>query len=146
MASWSEFAEQDPTFAALGKSRLAGRVSYLATIRPDGGPRVHPVTPIIGEQLFLFMEPTSPKGQDLQRDGRFTLHCGVEDSNGGEGEFYVRGRAMLVTDSSVRTQAVQAASYTPRERYLLFVLSVEFAFFNRYTEDGPQSQRWEVLK
>jgi hypothetical protein len=53
------------------------------------------VTPIIGEQLFLFMEPTSPKGQDLQRDPRDTLPCAVEDSSGGEGEFYVRGQTIL---------------------------------------------------
>ncbi len=144
MISWSEFSNQVPVLGAFGKARFQSGVAYLATVREDGGPRVHPVTPIVGEQLFLFMEPTSPKGKDLQRDGRYTLHCGVEDSNGGNGEFYVRGRATLVTDPAIRAQAVQAASYTPRERYILFVLSLEFAFMNQYTEDGPQSQRWEA--
>jgi hypothetical protein len=39
------------------------------------------VTPILGEnRLFIFMEPTSPKGHDLRRDGRYTLHCSVADS------------------------------------------------------------------
>jgi hypothetical protein len=37
-------------------------VAYLGTLRADGSPRVNPVTPIVGEQLFLFMEPTSLKG------------------------------------------------------------------------------------
>jgi hypothetical protein len=35
----------------------------------------------------------SVKGKDIQRDDRYPLHCSVEDSNGGEGEFYVRGHA-----------------------------------------------------
>src|SRR5215510_3544343 len=99
MTSWQEFTQQAPELAAFGKTRLQGRVAYLGTIRADGDPRVHPVTPIIGdEHLFLFMEPTSPKGKDLQRDARYTLHCSVEDSSGGGGEFYVRGQATLNTD------------------------------------------------
>jgi hypothetical protein len=103
---------------------------------------VHPVTPILGEQLFLFMEPTSPKGKDLQRDGRYTLHCSVADSDGGEGEFYVRGRAARTDDPILREQAVQAASYAPQDRYILFVFSIDFAFMNIYTNSEPHSQRW----
>lgn len=91
MASWEEFTQQAPELAVFGKARFESGVAYLGTLRADGGPRVHPVTPIIGEHLFLFMEPTSPKGKDLQRNARYTLHCSVEDSSGGGGEFYVRG-------------------------------------------------------
>jgi hypothetical protein len=101
MTSWSEFSRLAPELAAFGEARFRSGVAYLGTLRADGGPRVHPVTPILGEQLFLFMEPTSPKGKDLQRDDRYALHCSVADSNGGEGEFYVRGRAILTTDHLV---------------------------------------------
>jgi hypothetical protein len=142
MTSWQEFAQQVPAFAAFGQARFAGGVAYLGTVRADGGPRVHPVTPIIGEQLFLFMEPTSPKGKDLQRDVRYTLHCAVENSEGGDGEFYVRGRATLTTDPRMREQAVQAAAYAPQDRYILFVLTVEFAFMNQYVDGAPHVQRW----
>ncbi len=145
MASWAEFAKRAPELAAFGAQRLGGdRAAYLGTLRPDGGPRVHPVTPILGEQLFLFMEPTSPKGKDLQRDPRYTLHCGVEDSSGGKGEFYVRGRAQLATDPERRARAVEAATYDPAERYILFVLSVEFAFMNIYEDGEPHPRRWEA--
>ncbi len=143
MATWAEFAQQAPELADFGKMRFASGVAYLATVRPDGSPRVHPVTPIIGEQLFLFMEPTSPKGKDLQRDGRYALHCAVENSNGGSGEFHVRGRAMLTSDPVLRAQAVGAASYEPAERYILFVLSVEAAFKNTYDESGSHPVRWQ---
>ena len=143
MTSWLQFEQQAPELAAFGRARFGGGVAYLGTVRGDGGPRVHPVTPIIGEQLFLFMEPTSPKGQDLRRDGRYTLHCTVEDMGGGGGEFYVRGRAALSDDPDLRRQATAAASYEAAERYILFVLSVEFAFMNRYEADGAVSQRWK---
>lgn len=142
MTSWQEFAQQAPELAAFGNGRFQSGVAYLGTVRADGGPRVHPVTPIMGEQLFLFMEPTSPKGKDLQRDGRYTLHCAVADSGGGEGEFYVRGRATLIDDPVVRAQAVQASNYAPQERYILFVLTVEFAFMNQYIEGQPTVRRW----
>ena len=144
MSSWHEFTQQAPEFAKFGQSRFTSGVAYLGTIRPDGGPRVHPVTPIMGEELFLFMEPTSPKGKDLQRDPRYSLHCSVEDSGGGGGEFYVRGRAMLVDDPLLREQAVQAASYAPQERYILFVLAVEFAFMNVYIEGEAHPKRWRA--
>jgi hypothetical protein len=144
MTSWLEFAHQSPQFAEFGKIRFQSGVAYLGTLRTDGSPRVHPVTPIMGEQLFLFMEPTSPKGKDLQRDGRYTLHCAVADSNGGEGEFYVRGRATLINDPLIRAQAIQASSYVPQEQYILFILTVEFAFMNRYIEGKSHAQRWEA--
>src|SRR5512142_2361985 len=127
MASWAEFAEQAPELAAFGAARFQSGVAYLGTLRADGSPRVHPVTPIPGEQLFLFMEPTSPKGKDLQRDGRYSLHCSVENMSGGGGEFYVSGRATLSDDPVLREQAARAAPYTPQETYLLFVLSIEAA-------------------
>ena len=142
MASWMEFAQQAPQLAAFGLSRFQSGVAYLGTVRPDGGPRVHPVTPIIAAELFLFMEPGSPKGQDLKRDPRFVLHCAVEDSSGGGGEFYVRGQGLLSGDATLREQAVRASSYAPQDHYILFVFSIEFAFMNRYVEGGSDSLRW----
>jgi hypothetical protein len=144
MSSWKDFAEQAPEFATFGAARFGSEVAYLGTVREDGGPRVHPVTPIIGEQLFLFMEPTSPKGKDLQRDGRYTLHCSVEDSGGGGGEFYVRGRATFTDDPLIREQAVQASSYVPQPHYILFVLTVEFAFMNNYVAGRATPRRWQA--
>ncbi|MEQ8674724.1 MAG: hypothetical protein RLP44_27245 [Aggregatilineales bacterium] len=145
MTDWKTFAEIAPDMAAFGTDRFRNGVAYLGTLRADGSPRVHPVTPIIGDELFLFMEPTSPKGKDLQRDARYTLHCSVEDSSGGGGEFYVRGRAFLADDPLTRENAVQASSYAPRDRYILFVLKVEFAFMNVYDANGkPNTRRWQT--
>ena len=144
MTIWIEFAQQAPTLADFGKARFQSGVAYLGTLRADGSPRVHPVTPIIGEQLFLFMEPTSPKGKDLQRDPRYTLHCAVENSSGGVGEFYVTGQATLSTDPLLRAQAVQASSYVPQERYILFVLTIDTAFMNQYVDGKANILRWRA--
>lgn len=143
MATWGDFAAAAPDLARFGQDRLTSGVAYLATIRKDGAPRVHPVTPIIGfGRLFLFMEPTSPKGFDLRRDSRYALHCAVENNEGGQGEFYVTGRASPVEDADTRALAVQASSYSPADRYILFELSVETAASTVYTGDGPRRQRW----
>ena len=54
MATWQEFATDEPRMAALGEKMLLlgdtgtgllGGLAYLATIRKDGGPRVHPISP-----------------------------------------------------------------------------------------------------
>lgn len=145
MTTWDEFAKHAPELAAFGNARLNGRVSYLGTVRENGLPRVHPVTPIISaERLFLFMEPTSPKGKDLERVGHYALHAGVEDSSGGQGEFYVRGTATRVHDPVLREEATKASGYEPKPHYILFTLSVEYAFSNVYGTDGaPTVRRWQ---
>jgi nitroimidazol reductase NimA-like FMN-containing flavoprotein (pyridoxamine 5'-phosphate oxidase superfamily) len=144
MNTWGEISNAAPELAAQAERRLKGRVSYLATVQKDGAPRVHPVTPIIGGgQLFIFMEPTSPKGNDLRRDGRYALHCGVEDNDGGEGEVIVSGRATLVADPMVRAAAMSAATYAPKERYILFALEVESALATTYEGDKPVRIRWQ---
>jgi hypothetical protein len=146
MTAWKDFARQAPELAAFGEKRFGSGVAYLGTLREDGSPRVHPVTPIIGDELYLFMEPTSPKRRDLLRDPRYTLHCAVEDSSGGNGEFYVRGRAALSEDPQVRAEATKASSYKPADRYILFVFSVEFAFMNTYVKGSPNVKRWQATR
>jgi hypothetical protein len=92
--SWQNLVDGNPELAAYGAKRFEGRVGYLATVDEKGSPRAHPVSPrVIQNRLLIFMYPTSPKAHDLQRDGRYALHCAVEDREGGEGEFYVRGKA-----------------------------------------------------
>lgn len=144
MATWGGFAEADPELAAFGVSRFEStQVAYLATVRKDGSPRVHPFTPIIGGgRLFVFMEPTSPKGHDLRRDGRYALHSLVSDQDGTSGEFAISGQAMLVDDPAIRAVAAQAASYTVEDRYILFELTVERALSTVYEGGQPIRRQW----
>ena len=144
--SWGDLVAADPALAAHGRARLHGRVSYLATIRADGSPRVHPVTPdVTATALYVFMEPTSPKGHDLRRYPRYALHGGVEDNEGGEGEFLVTGRATLVDDATERATAAAASPYQPvADRYILFRLVVEHAMRTTYADGGPVRERWDA--
>jgi hypothetical protein len=90
------------------------------------------------------MEPTSPKGHDLRRDDRYAMHCAVESSSGGSGEFVISGRARLVEDPALRQVATQASSYPPAERYILFELSLEQASSTIYDGGSPVRKRWRV--
>jgi hypothetical protein len=142
--SWQKLMDDDRELAEIGRQRLHGRVSYLATARKNGAPRVHPVTPFTGAgRLFLFMEPASPKGLDIQRGSHYALHCGVEDNEGGGGEFYVWGEGQLISDSETRDLATQYCPYKPAERYVLYELQVERAMATTYGDTGPIRHRWQ---
>ncbi len=144
MGTWSDFAASDPGLAAFGEARFKdAEVAYLATVRVDGSPRVHPVTPFIGHgRLFLFTGPFSPKGQDLRRHGRYALHSLVTDQHGTPGEFFVHGRAQPVDDAESREIASAAAPYRAEEEYILFELTVEGASSTVYDGDLPVRCHW----
>lgn len=143
MFNWLQFEQAELDLAAFGRERLSSRVAYLATIRADGGPRVHPVTPIIGGgHLYVYMEPTSPKGRDLQRDPRYALHCSVENWEGGGGEFVIHGQALPITDPQIRAEYDSYASYKPKERYILFELLLERVLATTYLDGAPVRRRW----
>jgi hypothetical protein len=89
------------------------------------------------------MWPTSPKGHDLRRDGRYAMHCSVTDSSGEGGEFLITGTAKVVEDDEARTLAAEAASYEVVERYVLFELEVDTAFSTVYGDDDePVREKW----
>ena len=106
VVSWAEFQRLRPDLAEAGRRLLyqfGVGLGFLATIRADGGPRLHPMCPLVTEDALLgFLHP-SPTRQDLHRDGRYTLHCFPPDDN--EDAFVVSGRAMLITDPGRRQQA-----------------------------------------
>jgi hypothetical protein len=144
MVRWSDFALVAPELAAFGAERLLRPPAYLATVTVDGGARVHPVTPIVSSAgLYVFMEPTSPKGRDLRERRRFAMHNGVPDTAGSGGEFFVSGEGVAVDDAAVRAEVVAASSYEPAERYVLFELLVGAARANGYDDVVlPEPSRW----
>ncbi len=146
MSTWGEFAGQEPELASFGAARLAAAPAYLATVRRSGAPRVHPVTPIVAlDGLFLFMEPTSPKGADLRERGWYALHSGVPDNQGSGGEFAVSGTGVAVDDPVVRAAVAGAAPYDPADRYVLFELQVSQARCNGYGDVTlPSPKTWSI--
>ena len=145
-ATWGDFADDEPELAAFVAERLQTAPAYLATVRASGPPRVHPVTPIItADGLYLFMEPTSPKGADLRERGWFALHNGVPDHAGTGGEASLSGTAHLVTDDAVRATAAAAARYQPADRYVLYELGPTEAQCKSYGDTTlPERRRWHA--
>ena len=143
--SWKTLAAQQPELATFGVARLHGQVSYLATIRADGSPRLHPMTPIIGAgRLFVFMEPTSPKGLDLQRDGRYAIHCAVSDNSGKSGEFGITGRAQLTSGAETRQVAMAHATYPVADRYVLYEFEIASASATTYPDGKAMRRNWKA--
>ena len=146
--SWGDFAKLEPELARFGVEKLHGKPSYLATVRRNGLPRVHPVTPIISPLgLYLFMEPTSPKRKDLLATGWFSLHNGVPDNAGSGGEFSATGRGLFIDDPDMWSHAAEACSYTPLDRYIVFELQLSEARCHGYGDvPMPTTQRWSATQ
>lgn len=142
MASWSEFAADEPRLAraihALMHQYGPG-LGYLATVRADGGPRVHPVSPVISHNgLFCFVVD-SPKRRDLERDGRYALHSfPPEDS---DDEAYVAGRAEPVSDPRLIEAIAANLRAERRVDWRLFELTVEVAMIARRA-GAPEVRIW----
>lgn len=143
--SWKVFEKQAPGLAQLAHKKLDRKIAYLATIKKDGSPRLHPVTPFIGHgMLFIFTEPSSPKIRDLNRDGRYAVHCSV----GGDGpltEVLISGEAVVISNSGVRRKQAEriAASPVVADNYVLFEFQVRQVLVVEYDEERrPVVRRW----
>jgi hypothetical protein len=121
-ATWARFEDEAPDMAAVAERLWPGiaalhrgeappeeepcfSISYLATVRADGAPRLHPFCPILaGGRLFAAIPWSSPKGHDLRRDARCVIHAlpGPEDD-----ELCIRARARDVSsDGAIRALVV----------------------------------------
>ena len=143
LVSWGVFEKQAPEMALFGKRRLDGQVAYLATVREDQRPRLHPVTPVIGEgHCFLFVEPSTPKAKDLLENGCFSLHCAMNDSSGSSGEFIVNGDVLLTEREEQRALARSICSYGPANKALLFELKINEVHEIQYQFGRSQRKKW----
>ena len=143
--SWKEFEARAPELAHFGKDRLHGNVSYLATLRKNNLPRLHPVTPLIGEsQLYLFMEPTSPKGKDLERGSAYVLHSSVADNDGSNGEVLLTGYGRRVGDAASWEQANSLTTDKADTHHVLFEFGITEAFSTVYRDDDTVRTRWKM--
>ena len=144
MMTWGEFAAAGPDLAEAGAALLYQHgvgLAFLATTRPDGGPRVHPMCPLLtADGVFAFIVP-SPKQRDLRRDGRYAIHSFPCPEN--EDAFYLVGRARLVDDAAIREpmarQFVEERSQfpvAPPDQDALFEFGIDSCLLTRTTGHG----------
>jgi hypothetical protein len=150
MATWGEFAADAPDLAEAGRRlfyQYGPGLGFLATVAPDGAPRLHPVCPVVaGEGLYILVVP-SPKAADLERDGRYALHAFLPEEV--EEEFEVTGRAQRVDDLAVRARVAAAYHAPVPDDHILFSLDVERVLHAGYRFRGdwpPTYTRWPRAK
>ena len=134
---WSELEGAAPELAAEGRRLLYQfglGLGFLATIRPDGGPRLHPFCPIVAEGGLWGFIGSSPKRADLRRDGRYAVHSFPPEQV--DDEFCVDGHAVEIDDPAT-IAAVRAAYEAPIQSAdeVLFELRIVRALLATY---GPR--------
>jgi hypothetical protein len=148
MATWSEFENRSPELAARGRQILyhfGVPLGYIATVRRDGGPRVHPFCPILyGQGLYGLIAP-SPKQKDLLRDGRCAIHSFALPDR--DDEFYIAGRASMLEDPelrrSVRDTFLATAGLSDGSE-MLFTFDLEHAMLATYKKRG-EPDNWPPI-
>src|SRR5262249_55342210 len=114
MVTWKEFEAAAPELARAGRSLLnqfGVGLAFLATVRKDGAPRLHPVCPVLSDdRLFVLITPASPKRHDLLRDGRYALQTFPQPKPGSD-EFYITGKAVVVDDPATRSAILRDAKH-----------------------------------
>jgi hypothetical protein len=154
--SWQAFKAQQPELARQGAGLLyhcGVGLAFLGTVRADGGPRLHPMCPLLTDTgLYAFIVP-SPKQRDLHRDGRYAMHSFPLEDN--EDAFYLSGVASQVLNARTRDRLAQqfaderaaSAIPPPGEEQHLFEFQVQAAMLSRTTGHGdpqPQHTIWRA--
>ncbi|BCJ26871.1 pyridoxamine 5'-phosphate oxidase family protein [Actinocatenispora sera] len=132
MVTWAEFAEAAPELAEAIRDlvhQFGQGFGFLATVRRDGGPRVHPVSPVITDDgLFCFLID-SPKRLDLERDGRYALHSFPADDR--DDEAYLAGHAIPVRDRGRLARLAQLGRAAGTVDWHLFEFLIDAAMVGR---------------
>ncbi len=152
MLTWQEFSEARPDIAGPGEKLLfqfGVGLAFIATVRKDGGPRLHPVCPLIWDgHLYVFVVGGSPKRYDLERDGRYALHTFPPAAN--DDEFYCAGVAEAVVGPKLRQAAAGLAKHNVADDEVLFELRIERALHTtwenpRQPDTRPIYTRWSSV-
>ena len=151
MVSWGTFAQQAPEIAEGGHKLIYQYgigLGFLATVRPDGGPRLHPFCPVVFERGLYGLIIPSPKRTDLHRDGRYAIHANQPEDV--DDEFYVTGRARYIPDETLASKvraAFVATGGTTTDDEELFEFDIERVLWAKYERRGqwpPVYRKWSA--
>lgn len=142
---WTEFRRDEPELARAGARLLAEQhgYAYLATVRPDGSPRIHPVAPIVIDNgLFIAVQRRSPKLADLRRDPRLGLHACVHPPR--DEEFAIRGLGHFIDDVDQRHAVAERARNGARltETMVLVEIDLIEVSWTRWPNGQANHTRW----
>lgn len=136
MARWADLEAAEPEMAEAGRAlvyQFGVGLGFIATIRKDGGPRLHPICLVVGEGgLFAFIEDT-PKRRDLERDGRIAVHTFPPEKV--DDEFYVTGTVVRREDEALIEKVSDlylATGATKGEHAWLYEVQIETVMWAKY--------------
>ena len=148
VATWAEFRDGDPEFAAIAETRFdTDGLVLVGTLRASGWPRISPVEPLIVDgDLLLGMMWRSRKAIDLLRDPRCVVHSIVSDKSGSQGDVKVYGLAQSVEDPLRRERYCDALEqrigWRPEGDFHLFSIDVTEVGYFVVSEGAHQSRTW----
>lgn len=145
MITWTQFERREPSLAAAGRAQFYHfnvGLGFLATVRKDGGPRVHPVCPVLSPAGLHVVIMPGPKLHDLRRDPRYALHSETLPPPKEQDGFAVYGTAAQETDpealAMVRDQVVtdHGKLWPDFDRHVPFELTIDRCLLTLTRADG----------
>ena len=144
---------EDPELARIGKkllfpTRSQIEMAFLATLRKDGAPRLHPVSLVYHHAcLYVLIPPPSPKCSDLKRDGRYALQAYPPQNNMKYEEFYAARRAEWIQDATIRQALIADIKIRIEVSEVLFELYLERAMYTKLenpntSDEYPLHRKW----
>jgi hypothetical protein len=155
MKPWDALKHENPELAMIGRRLLFQSqphvgFAFLATLRKDGAPRLHPVSIILfNDHLYVMIPTTSPKCADLLRDGRFAMQAFPPQDNESYEEFYLSGCAITIDAISIHKALISDTQIRVGENEALFELHLDRVMYTRLINQGapdeqPMHQKWHA--
>ncbi len=137
MLRWEDFARKEGKFAATGLKLLFQHgigLAYLATVDPNGSPRLHPIVVVYADGgLYTFLIP-SPKRRDLERNPHYALHAYPAPEK--DDEFALRGVVQRIEDAELRNSVIAEAQHEVEEDQYLYEFLMSSALAAEYEYRG----------
>lgn len=155
MARWQALETEAPEIAEGGRALLYQYglgLAYLATVRADGGLRIHPFCPVVADGGIYGLIGDSPKRRDLVRNGQFALHAFSPEDR--DDEFMLAGSARRIEDAAVIARVsdvYHAAGATSSGEEWTFEFDIDRALLSLYNPRGvdpqwpPRYLKWRAV-